>query len=110
GTPGLSAVSMGTWPGRSSNSPSSPGAVSPSVSTCATTPRGVITRTSSLVARAMATTSGLRQLGGVGADVVDRAGHREGLLREIVALALEDLLEAAHGVFLRAEDALLAGE
>src|SRR5262249_2800941 len=52
----------------------------------------------------------LRQLGGLGAHVVDRAGHLEGLLGQVVALALEDLVEAAHGVLARAEDALHAGE
>jgi hypothetical protein len=46
-TPGLSATSSGTWPGNSSNSPSSPGAVTPSVAVCAITPRGVTSSISS---------------------------------------------------------------
>src|SRR5690606_32832833 len=52
----------------------------------------------------------LRELGRLGADVVDRAGHLEGLLRQVVALALEHLLERANGVVLRAVDALEARE
>ena len=40
----------------------------------------------------------LGQLGGVLADVVDRAGEEEGLLRQVVGLALEDLLEGGDGV------------
>src|SRR4051812_12190074 len=107
-TPGRSAVRSGTWPGKSSNSPSSPGACTLSASWCATTPRGV-TR---LIARMdpSATLRPLRQLGRLRADVVDRAGHLERLLRQVVALAAEDLVERADRVLARAEDALDAGE
>ena len=43
--------------------------------------------------QASALPSGRRQLLGVLADVVDRAGEEEGLLGQVVGLALEDLLE-----------------
>src|SRR6188474_206523 len=109
-TPGLSAVSIGTCPGRSSNSPSSPGACTLSASVWATTPRGVTRFTPRMVGSAISTSSPLRQLGGLGPHVVDRAGHLERLLGQVVALALEDLLERAHRVLARAEDALHAGE
>src|SRR4051812_5148923 len=50
------------------------------------------------------------QLGRVLADVVDRAGEEERLLRHVVDLALEDLLEARHGVLDRDVLAGAAGE
>ena len=51
-----------------------------------------------------------RQLLGVGADVLDRAGQEERLLRERIGLALEDLLERRDGVLDRDVLALAAGE
>src|ERR1700742_3198849 len=111
-TPGRSAVSIGTCPGNSSNSPSSPGACTLSASVCATTPRGVTRFTPRMVDSplAMATSRPLREVGGLGARVVDRAGHLERLLGQVVALAREDLLERANRVLARAVDALDAGE
>src|SRR6185369_10233793 len=106
-TPGLSAVSIGTCPGSSSNSPSSPGACTLSVSVCATTPFGVTRFTAR---NELATLGPLRQIGRLRADVVDRAGHLERLLGEVGALTGENFLEAAHCVVARDVDALHAGE
>src|SRR5215470_7464027 len=104
-TPGLSAVSIGTWPGSSSNSPSSPGACTLSASVCATTPRGVTRLIPRIVGNPVAmgpsALGALGELGGLGAHVVDRAGHLERLLGQVVALALQDLVEAAHRVLAR---------
>src|SRR5689334_9180169 len=105
-TPGRSAVSIGTCPGNSSNSPSSPGACTLSASVCATTPRGVTRFTPRIVASPLAISRPLGQLRRLGADVVDRAGHLGRLLGQVVALALEDLVEAAHRVVARHVDAL----
>src|SRR6476620_10953811 len=51
-----------------------------------------------------------RQLLCVLADVVDRAGQEERLLRQVVDLALEDLLEARDGVLDRDVGAGPSGE
>src|SRR5882672_4431732 len=100
-TPGLSADMSGTWPGSTPNSPSAPGAVTSSTSVSTRAPRGVvsenfITKTprpsASLLLRF------LLELLGLGAHVVDAALHVEGLLRQVVALAVDDLLEAGNGV------------
>src|SRR5579871_6459327 len=83
----------GTWPGSTPSSPTSPGAVTSSTSASTSAPFGVV-RDSFI--------SGLRRfllhLFGAGADVVDPPLHVERLLGEVVALAVDDLLEAAHGV------------
>src|SRR5258706_16052650 len=103
-TPGRSAVKSGTCPGNSSNSPSSPGACTLSVSVCATTPFGVTRFTPRKVASAIS--GPLRHFERGRSNVVDRARHLERLLGKIVALAGEDLFEASHRVFARAVDAL----
>src|SRR5690242_11315475 len=119
-TPGLRATSSGTWPASSSNSPSSPGAVRPSVASWATTPLGVTRSTSSWPdatwpVRALACAcaiSGrlLGQLGGLLQHVLDRPDHLERLLGDVVVLAGEDLLERPDRVVLRHVGALEAGE
>src|SRR5687767_3999081 len=96
-------------PGNSSNSPSSPGACTLSASVCATTPFGV-TRFTPRMVPSDDTLTPLRELGRLRADVVDRTGHLERLLGQVIALADEDLVERADRVLARAEDAIHAGE
>src|SRR3990170_5696941 len=76
------------WCGRMPSSPSMPGTVTMSTS-------------SEYVRRSGLTISswsgiGLPHAFRIGEHVLDRAGHEEGLLRQCVVLALEDLAEAAH--------------
>src|SRR4051812_11655062 len=92
-TPGFSADISGTWPGRTPNSPSSPGAVSSSTSVSTSAPRGVVI--DSRIA-------GLRRFLGQPlrgrAHGIQTALHVERARRDVVPLAVDDLLEAAHGV------------
>src|SRR6516225_6825195 len=93
----------GTWPG---STPNSPGAVTSSTSRSRIAPRGVVREsficlsTSDLAFRL--SPSGLRrlllELLGPRAHVVDDALHVERLFGEVVALAVDDLLEARDGV------------
>src|SRR6478609_9577887 len=82
----------GTWPGSTPNSPSAPGAVTSSTSVSMTAPRGVVSENRTRVLRF------LLELLGLGAHVVDAALHVERLLRQVVALAVGDLLEAGDRV------------
>src|SRR5262245_53101620 len=97
-TPGRSAAISGTWPGRIPISPSAPGALISSTSASTTAPRGVVTERR--IRRSPSPRSGVRlgDLLGVRAHLVEPALHVDGLLRQVVALAGDDLLEAGHGV------------
>ena len=86
-------TSAARGPGSTPNSPSSPGAVTSSTSVSTSAPRGVVT--DSLIA---AYDASLAICSARGAHVVEAALHVERLLGDVVALAVDDLLEAAHGV------------
>src|SRR6185369_1016615 len=88
----------GTWPGSTPNSPRSPGAVTSSTSVSTSEPRGVVTESRMRCARAGGLGRFLLHLLGLRPHVVDAALHVERLLGHVVALAVDDLLEAAHGV------------
>src|SRR5687767_13360883 len=75
------------------NSPRTPGAVTSSTSVVMRAPIGVV------IERCMGPGSALLgHLLGARAHLVQAAHHVERLLRDVVALAVDDLLEAAHGV------------
>src|ERR1700737_852523 len=90
-TPGRSAVRYGAWEGRIPTSPSVPTAMTSSASPSNFTDSGVI----SVNGTALAT---LAHLFCFGFHFVDVADVEECLLREIVHLAVENLLERTNGV------------
>src|SRR5689334_17251425 len=92
-------------PGRTPNSPSAPGAMTSMASTCTSRRSGVTTSTFRC---AMALRR--RQLLGLLDRHVDAADHVEGLLRQLVVLALGDLLEAANRLLQRHRLAGCPGE
>src|SRR5690349_788202 len=89
------------------SSPSTPGSVTSSTVSWTSGRSGVTISSVSLVGSAMR--SGLHLLGG-GQHVLDAAGHVEGALRDVVVLAVDDLLEALDRVGDRHVLALEAGE
>src|SRR5262245_47719119 len=88
-SPTPSVDTSGAWWGSTPSSPSLPGSVTPSTVSSKTSRSGVTI--SSLIGIGVLALA-LEPLG-VLADVVDRAGEEERLLRQRVGLALEDLLE-----------------
>src|SRR5262245_15050597 len=118
--PMRSAVRKGSWPGSTPNSPSLPGSTTDSAWSLKAWPSGVTTLTaigmpdysvspSAHCARRSAACRRLERLG-LGTRVLDRADHEEGLLGQVVALAVEDLLEAPDRVGDADVDALRARE
>src|SRR5438552_7072240 len=87
----------GTCPGSTPNSPSNPGAVISSTFVSTMAPRGVVTDSRMTLAPSFSGVL-LGELFGAGAHVVQAPLHVEGLLGQVVALALDDLLEAGDGV------------
>src|ERR1043165_4220656 len=87
------------------NSPSMPGTCTESTSSEKASRSGVTISSSSGIVSASRV-----QPFGVLADVVDRAGEEERLLGQRFDLALQDLLEAGHGVLDRDVGARPAGE
>src|SRR5579859_1986533 len=102
-TPGLSVVSSGAWCGKMPISPSSPGAT-----TMSTSPSN--TGRSWLTISTRMGISALRETLGLGHRVVDRAHVPEGLFRQVVVLAVQNLAERAHRLAQRHVDALQTGE
>src|SRR5512140_288699 len=94
------------------SSPSTPGSTTMATSPAYTCPSGVTTSTwsvrSSLTWRLSRVVAG-EQLGLLG-GLLDATDHEEGLLGKLVALALDEVLEAAHGVGERDVLARRAGE
>src|SRR3954466_8219618 len=104
-TPGRRMERNGTCPGRTPNSPRAPGAVTSSTSASTRAPRGVVRE------RRIGRLRGLLgHLLGLGPDLIQAAHHVEGLLGDVVAAALDDVLEAADGVLELDVLALGAGE
>src|SRR3954471_8605296 len=91
-TPGFSAAISGTWPGSTPNSRSAPGAVTSSTSVSTSAPRGVVSDNFTALRRLFLHLLVAR------AHVVEAALHVERLLRDVIALAVDDLLEAADSV------------
>src|SRR5450432_1030727 len=90
--PVRSAASSGRWPGSTPNSPLTLGAVTSSTLAESARPRGVTI--SSWILSTMAPLSLGRQLRALLLGLGDVADHVEGLLGQVVELALDDLLEA----------------
>src|ERR1700674_1135709 len=87
--------------GRTPNSPAAPTAVTCSTAPSKSTPVGVtsLNWNISAIARCRRLTRfAACEALGLGASVVDRADEVEGLLGQVVALAVEDFFEAAHGL------------
>src|SRR3954471_798332 len=103
--PVRSAARSGRWPGSTPNSPATLGAVTSVTWSRSATPVGV-TISRRIVSVATSILSG-GLLGGARLHLVDAADHVEVLLRDVIELALDDLLEAGDGVL---EAHQLAGE
>src|SRR4051812_23179948 len=90
--PAFRSATRGAWRARTPISPAAPGTISISASPSKAEPSGVTRETSSVAIGCL----GGRRLGlAPGGDGLhDRADHVEGLLAEVVVLAVEDLLEA----------------
>src|SRR5207249_9065549 len=93
-SPTPSVVRNAAWPGRTPKYPWRPGTTISSAVSATTSRVGVATSS----VRRSATLAGLGELLGLLHRLADVAHHVEGLLRELVVLALDDLLEALHGV------------
>src|SRR5438093_2354260 len=93
-SPTPSVVRNAAWPGRTPKYPWRPGTTISSAISATTSRVGVATSS----VRRSATLAGLGELLGLLHRLADVAHHVEGLLRELVVLALDDLLEALHGV------------
>src|SRR5207302_10134080 len=118
-TPGLSGVNSGMCRGKMPSSPSAPGATTKSASPLKRRPSTVTMSTCSFLVSANLSLPLRGCLGfgyvrlrllllgtwrlafGGGHRLVDGAHHVEGLLRQVVVLALEDLTEAADRLFQR---------
>src|SRR5262249_8252435 len=94
-------------PGKTPNSPATPGAYTSSTWVSSTWRSGVISL--SCIAASRSSSRGGETLC-VRQHVVDRADHEERLLGDVVVLALDDLLEALDRVGQLDVDAGLAGE
>src|SRR5438094_3850449 len=103
-SPGSSAVTSAAWSGSTPICPQAPSAVTSRTSASTSSRSGVYTR------RWKRSANSGRHLTRLLARVVDRAHHVEGLLGQVVVLALDDLAEAADGLRERHVDALVAGE
>src|SRR5206468_634155 len=93
-SPTPSVVRNAAWPGRTPKYPWRPGTTISSAVSATTSRVGVATSS----VRRSATLAGLGELLGLLHRLADVAHHVEGLLRELVVLALDDLLEALRGV------------
>src|SRR5437870_1268051 len=91
--PGLRMVMSGAWRASTPSSPSAPVAMMNSTSPSNRLRSTLTTRRGNFIPL-----SGFLHLLGLSASLVDGAVHVEGLLRQIVGLALEDLLETPHGL------------
>src|SRR4051794_3897666 len=91
-SPTPSRLTSGVWCGRMPSSPSMPGTSTMSTSSSYASRSGVTTSRWRVIGRSP------RQLRRVLADVVEGAREEEGLLGQVVRLALEDLLERGDGV------------
>src|SRR5262245_33101091 len=89
-------LSSGACPGRTPNTPSDPGITTSSASPDTTSRVGVATssRSRSAIAAGPLLAQPLRLFHGL----VDPADHVEGLLRQVVVLALDDLAESADAI------------
>src|SRR6059058_3618835 len=110
--PALSIATSGACRASTPISPAAPGTISISASPSNAAPAGVTTETEKSGWSATALRGdglGLHRLRALD-RLLDRADHVEGLLGEVVVLAVEDLLEAADGVLELHELARRAGE
>src|SRR2546421_2555523 len=110
--PGLRMVMSGAWRASTPSSPSAPVAMMNSTSPSNRLRSTLTTRSGNFIPGLPTAWGGRRRTRcaagwerslllhrfGLRASLVDRAHHVEGLLRQIVVLALEDLLEAAHSL------------
>src|SRR6187399_515370 len=92
------------------SSPWTPGSVTSFTVSWTSGRSGVTISSVRCVGRAIPSSSGVAHLLGRGEDVLDAAGHVERALRDVVVLAVDDLLEALDRVGDRHVLALQAGE
>src|SRR5450756_817510 len=101
-SPTRRSVTRGWWRARMPSSPSMPGSTTMATSWEYTSPSGVTTSTCSTRSSATgALSAGLvaaRELSRLLGGLLDAADHEEGLFGQVVALAVDEGLEAAHGV------------
>src|SRR6476619_272780 len=98
---------IGEWRGSTPSSPSAPGTITISARPSKTRPSGVrISQSSSAIARLRGRLHLLR----LGDHLIDAALEEEGLLGDVVVLALEDLVEATDRVLERHILAVATGE
>src|SRR2546425_13103153 len=95
-SPAPSVERNGVWPGRTPKYPSAPGAATTSTSSRRRRPAGGTTSTVSFVGRGKGPL--LFQVVGLLQHFLDGPDHVEGLLRQVVQLAVHDHLEAADRV------------
>src|SRR5712691_12079029 len=103
-SPQPSVVRDGACPGRTPKYPSEPGATTSSASVETSWRVGVAS------SKRMGALLHLTHLPGLFHSLVDAAHHVEGLLRQLVVLALDDLFEPADRVAQLDVPSLLAGE
>src|SRR5665648_799616 len=96
------SVTKGWWRARMPSSPSTPGRTTMATSWEYTSPSGVTTSTCSTRSSATGALSAslvvARELPRLLGGLLDAADHEEGLFGQVVALAVDEVLEAAHGV------------
>src|SRR5687768_7387680 len=107
-SPTCNVASSGVWPGRTPKYPSDPGSCTSSTCSLTSARSGVTISSVSLVGSAIS--SGGLHAAALFDRFVNRPDHVERLLRQIVVLAVDDLLEALHRVGNLHVLALEAGE
>src|SRR5215472_13596138 len=103
------SVISGACPGNTPSCPSLPG-MSTSTTVSRSSWRSGVTTTSWITSGSMARLNARLHLFGLGQHFFDGTDHVERLLRNLIVLAFDDLLEAPHGVFDLYVLALEAGE